>query len=231
MKRKHLVMSVFFIVFLAGMFPVQCSDAQIINDNTDSNQSQNASSVPVSGALNIQSILVNYQIRGGLILNATLDKDIKSIILEIQGYNTTVSPDAFGPHYLELWIPHKLLDTEPSDNFTVTINGQVVPIAQFPQKIEPRAIVIQYPQGINIVSIMGTRTVYDLANSTAESHETNVLSNPNNVKSTNNDIFSVQVISAIVFGIVVIVGAIFLIRNFVKKKMNKSNDEFSQKTD
>ena len=184
--------------------------------NSSSDQTQ-----PDSGILKISSILVNYQIRGGLIINATLDKDIKSVILEIRGYNTTISPDAFGSHYLELWIPHRLLDTQSYDNFTVTVNGQVVPTAQFPQKIEPRAIVIPYQQGINIVSIMGTRTVYDLANSTANPPVANVPTNTNNIKPANNDIFSVQVISTIIFGIVIIVGVLFLIRSFIKKKINK----------
>ncbi len=141
--------------------------------------------------------------------------------MELQGYNTTISPDAFGPHYLELWIPHRLLDTQPADNFTITVNGQVVQAPQFPQKIEPRAVVIPYNQGINIVSIMGTRIVYDITNST---NQPGASVPPNDIKSSNGT-FSIQVISTIIFGIVIIVGAIFLIKRLVKKKSNKSNDE------
>lgn len=209
MKKIYLAISIIFIILLTWASSVEHSSAQTTN-------SSSIQTSPISGILKISSVPVNYQIRGGLILNATLDNDIKSIILELDGYNTTISPDEFGSHYIELWIPHKLLDTPSSDNFTVTVNGQVVPTAQFPQKIEPRAVVIPYNQGLNVVSITGTRTVYDVTNSV---NQTTPSVAQNNVKSS-NDPFSIQVISTIIFGIVIIIGIIFLVRKLVKKKPN-----------
>ncbi len=225
MKRNYLTISLFFIVFLTWIFSVQYSDAQINAGNSSSSQNQNGYYVQPtvsSGILNIASVTVNYQMRGGLILNATLDKDIKSIILEVEGYNTTLSPDAYGPHYLELWIPHKLLDTQSRGNFTISINGQVVAADQAQENIEPRWIVMKYQTGNNIIGIIGTRTVYDLTSSANPApNQLGPSASPtiNNPQSTtNNNPFSVELISVIVFAIAVIVAAITLVRSLVNKK-------------
>ena len=221
MKKKYLTTCLFFI-FLLGMSQAQYSNAQTAgNLDSTNNQTSSSSQVPpLSGTLKISKILINYQIRGGLILNSTLDNDIKSIILEVEGYNTTSSPDAFGPHYLELWISHKLLDVPSRGNFTVTDNGQIIPVEQAQQNIEPRWIIIKYQPGINVIAIQGTRTVYDQSSVNTPQLSTNASSTTqNNIQITNNNSFSLELISTIVFAIVIVIAAISLFRYFTKKRV------------
>jgi hypothetical protein len=232
MKKVHFMISVFFISSIC-IFSAHYSYEQTIETYSSSQQNQSVyttQSSLLSGILHIASVPVNYQISGGLILNSTLDKKFKSIILEVDGgKNSTSSTSTNGTRYLELWIPHMLSDTLQQENFLVSVNGQLVQTSQAPQNIEPRWIVINYQSGINKIIITGNKTIYDFTNSSNQLRneiEVFVPSNTQNTEQTttssNNNSFSVELVSTIIFVIVIIVAMISLTRHFINKKTKLS---------
>lgn len=197
-----LILAISFLFSTVGI-----AQAQITSSSSNpTNPTQNIPPPTTGGTLDIGSIPVGYQIRGGTIIDATIDKQSNSITLQVNGDINAKTVTGYDTYYLELWLPHRLIDTAYGGNFIVLDNSQIPAGSQDNEDKDPREVGISYQAGQNIIKITGT-TISNSVNGTGPITQQNSASSQTNPSQPQFQL-DTQAIAAIVTILAVVGGAV-----------------------